>query len=252
MQLKSKRIITGCASGIAAETVRAFAREGANVVSVDVNEIHGTPVAVEATRVSARATSRVVSPLWHQSRRRVATVFEEETSRLGGLDALANIAGMEQQVPAGEIGGGDLDLMVAVHVKGTVFTNQAAFRAMRERGGSGLGGEHRRGAVEKPQRRQGPNIGRHRSRKPPQPAPRVRHLGVDTAPSHSTCVRATPTSVAAPQPLRIEPKWARGDFASRFRSCPGRTEPPGATVTRSAARTEGEAIAPPEGRLLAS
>jgi hypothetical protein len=147
-------------------------------------------------------------------------VFEEETSRLGGLDALANIAGMEQQVPAGEIGEGDLDLMVAVHVKGTVFTNQAAFRAMRERGGSGLGGEHRRGAVEKPQRRQGPNIGRHRSRKPPQPAPRVRHLGVDTAPSHSTCVRATPTSVAAPQPLRIEPKWARGDFASRFRSCP--------------------------------
>jgi NAD(P)-dependent dehydrogenase (short-subunit alcohol dehydrogenase family) len=64
MQLKSKRIIiTGGARGIAAETVRAFAREGANVVSVDVNEIHGTPVAVEATRVSARATSRVVSPL---------------------------------------------------------------------------------------------------------------------------------------------------------------------------------------------
>ena len=43
-------------------------------------------------------------------------MFEEETSRLGGLDALANIAGMEQQVPAGEIGEGDLDLMFAVHV----------------------------------------------------------------------------------------------------------------------------------------
>lgn len=72
MQLKSKRIITGGASGIADETVRAFAREGVNVVSVDVNEIRGTPVAVEATRVSARGnvTCRFVAVAvapWHTS-----------------------------------------------------------------------------------------------------------------------------------------------------------------------------------------
>jgi NAD(P)-dependent dehydrogenase (short-subunit alcohol dehydrogenase family) len=135
MQLKSKRIIvTGGASGIAAETVRAFAREGASVVSVDINDTQGAAVADEATSVGPGRVTFRHCDITRQDE--VAAVFEQETSRLGGLDALANIAGIEQQVPAEEIGESDLDLMFAVHVKGTVFTNQAAFRVMRERGGS--------------------------------------------------------------------------------------------------------------------
>lgn len=135
MQLQGKRIIvTGGASGIAAETVGAFAREGATVVSVDVDDTRGAAVAEEAAGASP---GQVAYRHCDISRRdEVAAVFEEEISRLGGLDALANIAGIEQQVPAEEIGESDLDLMFAVHVKGTVFTNQAAFRAMREAGGA--------------------------------------------------------------------------------------------------------------------
>jgi NAD(P)-dependent dehydrogenase (short-subunit alcohol dehydrogenase family) len=135
MQLKSKRIIvTGGASGIAAETVRAFAREGATVVSVDVNDTQGSAVADAATGVGPGQVTYRHCDISRQAE--VAAVFEEETSRLGGLDALANIAGIEQQVPAEEIDESDLDLMFAVHVKGTVFTNQAAFRAMHEGGGA--------------------------------------------------------------------------------------------------------------------
>jgi NAD(P)-dependent dehydrogenase (short-subunit alcohol dehydrogenase family) len=135
MQLERKRaIITGGASGIAAATVRAFAREGAAVVSLDVNDEQGAEVADEAARLGAGPVSYRHCDI--SRRDAVTAVFEEEVSRLGGLDVLANIAGIEQQVSAEEVTEDDLDLMFGVHVKGTVFTNQAAFRAMRDAGGS--------------------------------------------------------------------------------------------------------------------
>ena len=49
MLLRDRRIIvTGGASGIAAATVRAYAREGARVASLDVNDEGGRRVAAEA------------------------------------------------------------------------------------------------------------------------------------------------------------------------------------------------------------
>jgi NAD(P)-dependent dehydrogenase (short-subunit alcohol dehydrogenase family) len=135
MQLEAKRtIITGGASGIAAATVRAFAREGAAVVSLDVNDEDGERVAAEAASLGAGPVTYRHCDI--SKRDEVIAVFEEEVSRLGGLDVLANIAGIEQQVPGEDVTEEDLDLMFAVHVKGTVFTNQAAFRAMQDAGGS--------------------------------------------------------------------------------------------------------------------
>lgn len=49
MLLKGKRIIvTGGASGIGAATVRAYAREGARVASLDINDEAGRLVAAQA------------------------------------------------------------------------------------------------------------------------------------------------------------------------------------------------------------
>ncbi|MCH6562779.1 MAG: SDR family NAD(P)-dependent oxidoreductase [Myxococcales bacterium] len=49
MLLKGRRaIVTGGASGIAAATVRAYAREGARVASIDIDDASGQAVAEEA------------------------------------------------------------------------------------------------------------------------------------------------------------------------------------------------------------
>jgi 3-oxoacyl-[acyl-carrier protein] reductase len=134
-QLDGKRIIvTGGASGIAAATVRAFARAGATVVSVDVNDEPGAEIANEA---AALGGGPVTYRHCDVSRRdEVETVFNEEIARLGGLDVLASIAGVERQVPAAEVTEEVLDLLLGVHLKGTVFTNQAAARAMWDTGGA--------------------------------------------------------------------------------------------------------------------
>jgi NAD(P)-dependent dehydrogenase (short-subunit alcohol dehydrogenase family) len=135
MQLEGKRIIvTGGASGIAAATVLAYAREGAAVISLDIDDAAGSAVVEEAAGIGLGPIGYRHCDISREDE--VAGVFDEAISRLGGLDALANIAGIEQQVPAEDVTEEDLDLMMAVHLKGTVFTNQAAFRSMRDAGGS--------------------------------------------------------------------------------------------------------------------
>src|SRR4051794_9746550 len=102
MQLQGKRtIVTGGASGIAAATVRAFAREGAAVVSLDINDDDGRAVAEEAAQLGPGPVSYRHCDIGRRDE--VASVFEEAVAELGGLEALANIAGIEQQVPAEDV-----------------------------------------------------------------------------------------------------------------------------------------------------
>lgn len=130
MQLRDKRIVvTGGASGIAAAAVRAYAREGARVVSLDVNDAAGEAVAAQA---GERVTYR------HCDVRRRDAVFAavaDAASTLGGLDVLASVAAVEGGVPAEDLAESEWDDLFAVNVKGTVFANQAAFPHLRECGG---------------------------------------------------------------------------------------------------------------------
>jgi len=135
MQLKGKRIIvTGGASGIGAATIRSFAREGAAIVSVDINDAAGLAVVEEAARLGPGPIS--YRHLDVAQSHEVNAVFDEAVSLLGGLDSLAMIAGIEIQKPAEDHTPTDLERQLAVHVTGTAFTNQAAFRHMRNQGGS--------------------------------------------------------------------------------------------------------------------
>jgi NAD(P)-dependent dehydrogenase (short-subunit alcohol dehydrogenase family) len=130
MQLDGKRIIvTGGASGIAAGAVRAYAREGARVASLDVNDELGTEVAAQAGS-SVRYFHCDVA-----KRAEVFDVFAAVVSHLGGLDVMANVAGVERRTPSEDIADDEWDLIFDVNVKGTLYTNQAAFRHMKERGG---------------------------------------------------------------------------------------------------------------------
>jgi NAD(P)-dependent dehydrogenase (short-subunit alcohol dehydrogenase family) len=135
MVLEGKRIVvTGGASGIAAGTVAAFARAGASVISLDVNDEPGRAVAAEADAAGLGSVSYLHCDVTDQDE--VDAVFAEATSTLGGLDVLAMIAGNEGQKPAEDVRESDIDWLFNVHVKGTMFTNAAAFRSMRETGGS--------------------------------------------------------------------------------------------------------------------
>jgi NAD(P)-dependent dehydrogenase (short-subunit alcohol dehydrogenase family) len=64
----------------------------------------------------------------------VAAAFGRTAEILGGLDVLASCAGLEQPIPPEVLTEADMDRMLGVHVKGTMFTNQQAFEPMRERG----------------------------------------------------------------------------------------------------------------------
>lgn len=134
MQLQGKKIIvTGGARGIAASVVRAYAAQGAKVASLDVLDTEGKQTAALINEQYPGAVT------YHHcdiaNREEVAAVFEVAVSAMGGLDAMANIAGVERTAPAEEITRENWDLIFDVNVRGTLHTNQAAFDHMREQGG---------------------------------------------------------------------------------------------------------------------
>ncbi|MBX3027924.1 SDR family oxidoreductase [bacterium] len=128
MLLTDKRaIVTGGASGIGAATVRAYAREGARVVALDVDADNGARVCAEAgaTFLACDIADRAA----------VFASVDRAVAELGGLDIMANVAGVERRTPAEEIADAEWDLIFSVNVKGTLYTNQAAFPHLKARGG---------------------------------------------------------------------------------------------------------------------
>ena len=135
MQLLGRRIIvTGGARGMGAATVRAYVAEGAQVISLDVLEEEGMAVA-EAANAAAEAGSANFIACDVSSRASVDAAFAEAARRLGGLDVLAHVAGLERGDTAEDCDDATWDLMLNVNAKGTMYTNQAAFRLMQDHGG---------------------------------------------------------------------------------------------------------------------
>jgi NAD(P)-dependent dehydrogenase (short-subunit alcohol dehydrogenase family) len=131
MLLAGKRIVvTGGANGIAAATVRAYAREGATVWSLDLADDKGRAVAADAGPSVTYRHCDIAR------RAEVDAAIDEAARAMGGLDVLANVAAIERGTPAEDIPEAEWDLVFSVNVKGTVHTNQAAFRHLRVQGGS--------------------------------------------------------------------------------------------------------------------
>src|SRR5256885_15146793 len=94
MLLPDKKIIvTGGASGIGAATVRAYAREGARVAALDVQDASGRRAAAEAGDAVTYHHCDV------SSREAAHAVFARVVAGLGGLDALAHVAGGPRRAP---------------------------------------------------------------------------------------------------------------------------------------------------------
>ena len=138
MLLEGKRVIvTGGLTGIGKATVLACASHGATVVSMSRKEpAHPSAVAMleEAQAIGVGSVSHMAVDITDQSM--VFEVFDAAVAQMGGVDVLIHCAGLEQNIPAELLTRADVQEMIDIHLMGTIFTNQAVFKYMRETGGS--------------------------------------------------------------------------------------------------------------------
>jgi NAD(P)-dependent dehydrogenase (short-subunit alcohol dehydrogenase family) len=125
-------LVTGAAGGLGRATALALAEAGADVALGLRDLSAGTDVAGEIEARGGRAL-----PLQMDVTRldEVFDAIDRTVGELGRLDVLVNNAGLGPENPAEDVREEDFDLTVAVNLKGTFFTSQAAGRAMIRQGG---------------------------------------------------------------------------------------------------------------------
>lgn len=137
LELDGKRIIvTGSARGMGAAIVRAYAAAGARVFAMDITDDTGREVAAAANDGTAGNVDYLHVDIADSES--VTSAFDKAVTTLGGLDVLAHPAAIQRSSDAGEVSVEDWDLMFAVNVRGTMLTNQTAYRHMRDSGGGSI------------------------------------------------------------------------------------------------------------------
>ncbi|MBT2535460.1 SDR family NAD(P)-dependent oxidoreductase [Arthrobacter sp. ISL-69] len=136
-QLQGKRIIvTGGAQGMGASSVRAFAREGATVVAMDLQAQQGTAAAERIAKETGGDVAFLAADV--SDRAQVFDAVSEAAQRMGGLDVLVNVAGVQRAKPAEDLTEEDFDFLLNINLRGTFYTNQAAFVAMKPAGSGAI------------------------------------------------------------------------------------------------------------------
>jgi 3-oxoacyl-[acyl-carrier protein] reductase len=125
-------IVTGGSKGIGKGIARTFAREGADVLVAGRDE--GTLSAV-ADELSSDAGGRVETTVCDVSkvddcRALAATALE----RFGRIDVLCANAGIFPDKPLAELTEADIDLVLGVNLKGTMFAVQSCLDALEASG----------------------------------------------------------------------------------------------------------------------
>jgi NAD(P)-dependent dehydrogenase (short-subunit alcohol dehydrogenase family) len=136
MKLQGKvAIVTGGASGIGRASAIAFAREGARVVVVDIDERNG------------EETVAVIAALGHDaffaradvaSETEVKRVVEETIVHWGKIDILFNNAGVVLVKPLEEVTGDEWDRVMSINVKAAFLAIKHTVPHMRTGGGGAI------------------------------------------------------------------------------------------------------------------
>jgi 3-oxoacyl-[acyl-carrier protein] reductase len=126
-------IVTGAARGVGRGCAEALGAAGAHVVVTDVNPGDETVAIVEKRGGSAESLLLDVT-----DRAAVDAVVADVASRHGRIDVLVNNAGTQVRRPAAELEEAELDRLVALNLKGTLFCCQAVGRVMVAQGSGSI------------------------------------------------------------------------------------------------------------------
>ena len=122
-------VVTGGAQGIGEACVRRFAREGAQVAVLDVDDVRGTALATELNALYLHCDVSI--------KQQIDDAVAAVVQRFGRIDVLVNNAGIFRAAPFLEVSEADYDAVLAVNLKGAFFMGQAVGKVMAaQRGGS--------------------------------------------------------------------------------------------------------------------
>lgn len=124
-------LITGAARGIGKAFAEAYVREGATVAVADIN-LAAAEQTADAIGPAAYAVKIDVT-----DQASIDAAVAAVRQRAGGLDVLVNNAALFDMAPIVEITRQSYQTLFSINVAGTLFTLQAAARAMIEQGRGG-------------------------------------------------------------------------------------------------------------------
>jgi NAD(P)-dependent dehydrogenase (short-subunit alcohol dehydrogenase family) len=122
-------VVTGAARGIGFALASALHAAGARVVLNDLD-----PAAARAAAARLGASRAFAAPGDITRAAEVAALLRDAESACGPVDVWINNAGLARHRPIVDYSESEIDLMLAVNLKGVILGSQAALRAMTPRG----------------------------------------------------------------------------------------------------------------------
>jgi NAD(P)-dependent dehydrogenase (short-subunit alcohol dehydrogenase family) len=128
-------LVTGGGGGIGRATALAYAREGAKVAVVDIDERAARAVG-EAVAAQGGETISLATDVSRSEQ--VAAMVEQVVARFGRLDIAFNNAGIDiEHEPLAKLSEADFDKLVAVNIKGVWLCMKYEIEQMLKQGGGG-------------------------------------------------------------------------------------------------------------------
>ena len=126
-------LVTGAASGIGRATADALSREGARVACADISE----EKLAEATEdIRKNGGEAIAIPLDVADSASASAAVERCAQEWGGLDLLANVAGVLKLEHADQLSDEDWNRVLGVNLSGTFFMSRAAIPHLLDGGGT--------------------------------------------------------------------------------------------------------------------
>ena len=127
-------VITGSAQGFGFEMAKVFRINGFNVVLSDINEAQLNSAKAELKKLSSEAEiDSVVCDVTDYDA--IANLWNKAKAKFGNVDIWINNAGVNQpNKPIYELTKGEVDFLLNVDLKGTIYGSQIAFAGMKEQG----------------------------------------------------------------------------------------------------------------------
>ena len=126
-------LVTGAASGIGRATANALSREGARVACADISE---EKLAEAAEDIRKNGGEAIAIPLDVADSASASAAVDRCAQEWGGLDLLANVAGVLKLEHADQLSDEDWNRVLGVNLSGTFFMSRAAIPHLLDGGGT--------------------------------------------------------------------------------------------------------------------